>query len=180
MSRVPETDVLALGVEEEVAGGPWRAVDLVAAEGDPGAGALAHVAEDHLLHVDGGAPLVGDAVDAAVLDRPRPVPGAEDRGDRAQQLLARLLGQLFAGLLGEDPLEVGDQAAQVGGLQLGVERDAALGLDRLDRLLEQHRVDPADDVAEHLHEAAVGVPGEALVAGLGGEAADGGRRRGRG
>ncbi len=62
--------------------------------------------------------------------------------------------------------------AQVRRLQLGVERDAALGLQLADRALEQHRVDPADDVAEHLHEAPVGVPGEALVGGARRQALD--------
>src|SRR4030065_25734 len=40
---------------------------------------------------------------------------------------------------------------------------AAVGLDVLDRALEPLARDPARDVAEHLHEAPVGVPGEALV-----------------
>ena len=77
-------DVLALGVGEEVAGGLGRAGDLVAAEGDAGAGGVALVAEDHLLDVDGGAPFVRDAVDAPVLDwRGRRSRSRTRRGSRA-------------------------------------------------------------------------------------------------
>ena len=43
-----------------------------------------------------------------------------------------------------------------------------------DRLLERLAVDPAADVAEHLQEAPVGVPREALVLGRAREALDGG------
>ena len=38
---------------------------------------VAHVAKDHALDVDGGAPVAGDIVHAAVHDRARVVPGTE-------------------------------------------------------------------------------------------------------
>ena len=63
----PGDDVLALRVRQEVAGRLGRTGHLVAAERDPGARCVALVAEDHLLDVDGGAPVVGDAVDPPVL-----------------------------------------------------------------------------------------------------------------
>src|SRR5258705_310591 len=52
-------------------------------------------------------------------------------------------------------------------------RKSALGLGVLDRILERLAGDAAGDVAEHLHEAAVGVPREALVLGRAGDALDG-------
>ena len=80
-------DVLALGVDEEVAARLGPAGDLVAGEGDARARALALVAEDHLLDVDRGAPVLGDAVDPPVLDRAGAAPGVEDGADRGPQLV---------------------------------------------------------------------------------------------
>ena len=59
-------------------------------------------------------------------------------------------------------------------VEVGVLLDAAIRLDLGDRLLERLAVDPARDVAEHLQEAPVGVPREALVLGRAGEPLDGG------
>ena len=71
-------DVLALGVDEELAVELIHAVGGIAGEGDAGAGALAGVAEHHGLDVDGGAPFGGDVVLAAVDDRAVVHPGGED------------------------------------------------------------------------------------------------------
>ena len=106
-------DVLALGVGQEVARGSRLSGSLVAAEGDAGARAVAAVAEDHLLDVDRGAPVVGDAVDPAVGDRALPVPGVEHRGDRLAELLARLERERLAGRLLEQPPEGRGQLAQL-------------------------------------------------------------------
>ena len=83
-------DVLALGVDEEVAAGLGRAGDLVAREGHAGARGRALVAVDHLLDVDRGAPVVGDVVDAPVGDRALAHPRVEDRADGLLELLARV------------------------------------------------------------------------------------------
>ncbi len=82
-----------MGVGEEVAGWSWRAAALVAAEGDARSGALAAIAEDHLLDVDGGAPVVGDALDAAVGAGALAVPGIEDGADRLSELVGRVIGE---------------------------------------------------------------------------------------
>src|SRR4029453_12597202 len=95
----PGDAVLALGVGEEVAAGLGRSGDLVAAEGDAGAGGVALVAEDHLLDVDRRSPLVRDAVDAPVLLGPVTGPGVEHRADREPQLLLRILRELFVRVL---------------------------------------------------------------------------------
>ena len=78
----PRHDVFALCVQEKVARrlGPARV--LVTAESDPGRGRLALVAEDHLLHVHGRAPVVGNPVQPAVCNRPLSVPRVEHRLDR--------------------------------------------------------------------------------------------------
>src|SRR3712207_8704770 len=57
---------------------------------------LALVAEDHLLDVHRGAPLVGDAVDAAVLHGAVALPRVEDRADRRLELRPRVLREVRA------------------------------------------------------------------------------------
>jgi len=71
-------DVFALGVDEELAVKFVFAVGGVAGKGDAGAGGFTGVAEDHCLDVNGGAPLGGDVVFAAVNDRAVVHPRAED------------------------------------------------------------------------------------------------------
>ena len=113
-------DVLALGVDEEVAAGLGRAGDLVAAERHAGARRVALVAEHHLLDVDRGAPVVGDAVHAPVGDRALAGPGVEHRADRLAQLLLRVLRELV------EPLEGLRQLLQRVDVELGVVLDAAV------------------------------------------------------
>ena len=84
-------DVFALGVDEEFAVEFVRAVGRVAGEGDAGAGGLAGVAVDHGLHVDGGAPLGGDVVFAAIDDRAVVHPGAEHGAGGAAELVPRIV-----------------------------------------------------------------------------------------
>jgi hypothetical protein len=166
VARVPHPrhHVLALGVREEVAGRRRLAGDLVARERHPAAGVLAAVPEHHLLHVDGGAPLVRDLVDAAVLDGALAGPGVEHGADRLLELLLRVLRELLAGLVPEDPLEVVGQCLQVVHAELHVVLHARRALALLDQVLVALAGDAAADVPEHLHEAAVGVPREAVAA----------------
>ena len=121
---------------------------------------VALVAEDHLLDVDRGAPVVGDAVDAPVGRGALAVPRVEDGADGLLELLARLGRELV------ELLEAARELAQRLDVELGVVLDAAVGLHALDLVLEALALDAAHDVAEHLHEAPVGVPREALVLGL--------------
>ena len=69
-------------------------------------------------------------------------------------------------VLGDDGLEVGDELLEVVGAQVGVALDAAVELHLVDGVLEQVALGVEDDLGEHLDEAAVAVPREALVAGL--------------
>ena len=76
-------------------------------------------------------------------------------------------------VLGKDALEGLGEVLQVGRVELGVELHALLGLLLVDGVLEELAVDAHNDVGEHLDEAAVGVPAEALVVCLLDEAEDG-------
>ena len=91
--------VLALGVHQVFAVEQVGAGRGIAREGDAGGAILAHVAEHHGLHVDRGAPALGDRMQAAVGDGALVHPRAEHRADRAPELLARLLWERLAGAL---------------------------------------------------------------------------------
>ncbi len=164
--RTPETTSSPWALGRKSPDGSGAPVELVPGEGHAAAAALAEVAEHHLLHVHSRAPLVGDVVDAPVGDRARPLPGVEHRPDRAAQLLPRVGGELV------QALELERQLAQGHRVELGVQRHAALRLGGGDRVLKVLTGDPGDDVAVHLHEPPVAVPGEALVPGAGRQAFD--------
>jgi hypothetical protein len=74
------------------------------------------------------------------------------------QLVLRVGGEVV------EALEGLRQLAQRVDVELGVVLHPALGLRALDLVLEAHALDAQHDVAVHLHEAAVAVPGEARVA----------------
>ena len=166
-------DVLALGVDEEVARRLGRAGHLVAAERDARARRVALVPEHHLLDVAGGAPVVGDVVDPAVGRGALADPRVEHGADRLPQLVGRVLRERLAGPLGEDRLEVVDQSAQIAGAELDVVGHAGGPLAGGDRRLERLAGDAAADVGEHLDEAPVRVPCEARVVRPRGEPFDG-------
>ena len=113
-------DVLALGVGQVVAVDALRAGGRVAGERDAGAGVGAEVAEDHRHHVDRGAEVGRDALLAAVEHGAVGVPRVEDRVDGQVELLARVLREVAAGVLGEDLLVRVDQRPQVGGVEVEV------------------------------------------------------------
>ncbi len=165
-------DVLALGVLQVVAVDADRAGRRVTGEGDAGAGGGAAVAEGHRLHVDGGAEVGGDLLAAAVEDGAVGVPRVEDGQHRAAQLLARVLRERRPGLLLDHGLEGRDERPQVVGVEVDVGGDALGGLGGVDGVLEAVTVEVEHGLAVHLHQAAVGVPGEAGVAGLCGQALD--------
>ena len=158
--------VLALGVHEELAEQLLLAGGGVAGEGHAGAGGVAHVAEDHLLHVDGGAPGGGNVVHAAVVDGAGVVPGAEHGPDGAHELIPGVLRELLADLLPVLGLEQLGQLLEVLGGQLGVQLHVPLGLHLVDELLEVLLAHLHDHVGIHLDEPAVGVVGETGILGL--------------
>ena len=87
---------------------------------------VALVAEHHLHDVDRGAEVVGDALRLAVVAARAGCPTLEHGLDRAAQLFARLGRELAARARDVDPLERGDELAQVVGAQIGVAVRAAL------------------------------------------------------
>ena len=165
--------VLALRIHQELAVKAALAGGRVAGEADAGGRGVAPVTEDHLHDVDGGAQAGRDVVGPAVDLGAGVAPAAEDRVDRTVELLHRVGRPVAAERLVGDLLELGNQFLQVFGAQVGVARDALLGLLRAQRVLVQVLRDTLDNLAVHLDEAAVAVPREAFVVGLGGNRLDG-------
>ena len=162
--------VLALGVLQVVTVDAHGAGARVPGERDAGARVHAQVAEHHRDHVHGRAQVGGDALLAAVEDGAGRVPGVEHGLDGQVQLLPGVLREVPSGLRLDDALERLDQVLQVGRVQVEVVADALGLLGGFDGVLEVLAVDVEDGLAEHLDQAAVGVPGEPLVAGLLGQA----------
>ena len=75
---------------------------------------------------------------------------------------------LRKGLLGfllDQLLVVFDDGLEIGGGEVGIHLDLGFGLARVEDVIELFHVDIQRDFAEHLNEAAVGIVGEARIAG---------------
>ena len=103
----PGHDVLALGVEQDVAVQRRLAGRRVAREHDPGARIRSAVAEDHRLDGHRGPEVVGDALLLAIRLRAGTVPGSEHGLRREAELEPRVLGDVVDA---DDRPEAGDEA----------------------------------------------------------------------
>ena len=164
--------VLALGVDQEVAVGALGPRGRVAGEAHTRPRVVVAVAEHHGLHVDRRAQVVCDVLALAVGDGARPVPAAEHRLDGAAQLVLGALGERLARVALDDLLVGVDQVAQQLHRHLGVRRGAGQLLGRLEERVELLAGQFQHDAPVHGDETPVRVEGEALVAGLGGQALD--------
>ena len=165
-------DVFALRVHQELAEQLLFAGRGVTGKRDACAGGIAGIAEDHGLDVDSSAPVGGNIVHAAVVDRAGVVPGAENGLDGAHQLHLRILREFLAQLVLVFSLELLSQFLEIIGVEFGVELHALLFLHLVDQLLKILLADLHDDIGIHLDEAAIGVICEAGIVGLLGEGDD--------
>ena len=121
-------DVFALRVHQVLAEEDLLAGGGIAREADAGAGVLAEVAEDHGLHVDGGAQPVVDVVDAAIGLGAIVLPAAEHGVARLHELIERVLREVLAGLFLDELLVLGDDVLQRFGVEFVIELDLLLRL----------------------------------------------------
>ena len=164
--------VFALRVHQELAVELLHAGRGIAGEAHAGAAGLAQVAEDHGLHVDGGAQHVVNVVDAAIGLGAIVEPGAEHGIARHHQLLVRVLRKLALGVLLHDLLVFGDDFLQRLGVEIGVELGLLLLLLAVEDFFERVLGNVEHDGAEHLNQAAIGVVGEARIVAALGQALD--------
>ena len=162
--------ILALGVDEVLAEQGLFTGRRVAGKRHAGAGVVPGIAEDHGLHIDGGAPVVGDLVHAAIHVGAGVVPGAEHGLDRLHQLHLGVLGEGLALLVLIELLEQAHQLFHIVGVQFHILLDALLLLQRVDDLFKAFLGQLHDHVGEHLDKPAIGVVGKAGVVGKLGQA----------
>ena len=157
-------DVLTLGVGQVLAEELLRARVRVAGEGDPRAGVVAHVPEDHGHDVDGRTQVVGDLLVLPVVARPLAEPAREHRLDGEVELGVGVVREVLASVGLDDRLELRRQRLEGGGVEVRVLLGAVRPLGSVQRVLEALAVDFHHDPAEHLDEPPVRVPAEPLVA----------------
>ena len=158
-------DILALGVDQPFAIIEALAGRRIAGEGNAGGAGFAHIAEDHRLDIDRGAPFGGDIVEPAVDLGPLRLPAAEHGADRAPQLVVDILRERLAPELYDQILIFADQCFPMLRLHLGIGEKAIVFLDNFQRFFECIMIQLEHHVGIHLDEAAIAVPGETLVAG---------------
>jgi hypothetical protein len=109
-------DIFTLGGHQKVAAGRVGAGRGIAAEGDPGAGRSAEIAEHQCLNHHGSPEILGDALTLAVETSARRSPGTEHRFDRALELQAGIVGNRPAACpaKAEDSLYCAPQLLRVG------------------------------------------------------------------
>ncbi len=161
-------DVLALRVHQVLAEEHVLASGGIAGEADAGTGVLAEIAEDHGLHVDGGAEPVIDVIDAAIGLGALVLPTAEDGVASLNELFDRLLREVLAGLFLHQLPVLGDDLLEGSGLQFVVELDLGALFDAVKDVLKLLLGNIENDVTEHLDEAAIGIISKAgIIAALG-------------
>ena len=165
-------DVLALGIHQELAHELLLARGGIAREGDARARLLVEIAECHHLHIDRGAPAVGNVVVTAVDVGARIIPAAEDGLNRLHELLLGIGGEVLADFRLVLGLELTGEFLEVFGGEIDVERNALLRLHLVDELFKILLADFHDDIGKHLDEAAIAVPRPAGILRLLGERLD--------
>ena len=155
--------VFALGIGQVVAVNAARAASRIAGERNAGSRTLPNVSEGHGLNVHGRPQPPGNPFLPAVQHRSFGVPGPEDRQHRKVKLALRLLREVLPGAFADDALEVLNDGTQ----RINVEFGVGIHPCPSHRTAQDHfksvAVDFQNSLAEHLNQAPVRIPGEALV-----------------
>mmetsp|Transcript_56542 Transcript_56542/g.69124 ORF Transcript_56542/g.69124 Transcript_56542/m.69124 type:complete len:308 (+) Transcript_56542:60-983(+) len=138
----------------------------VTSEGNASGTVIAHVSEDHGLHVHGRAPPLRDVVQSPVGLGTLIHPGIEDCANGSPKLCLWILREFLAKLQLHHSFVGFDQLLQVLWKQLAVLLDASLLLCPLQVLLEMVDLNAKHNIRVHLDEAPVAVEGKTTVTGL--------------
>ena len=155
--------VLALGVHQKLAVELLFARGGIARKGYACAAVVAHVAKDHGLHIDGGAPVGRNIVFPAVDDGAGVVPAAEYGLDGFDELNLRVLGEGMVFFAQIQYFILLNDFFKILGCQLRIKKAPILTLDAVKDGVELGLVHLHDNVREHLDEPSVAVIGEALI-----------------
>ena len=159
--------VFALRVLQELAVESLLAGCRIASEAHAGRRSFTKVAEDHGLHVDRSAQVVGDLVQIAVKVGAVVEPGTEYGIARAGELRQRVLRERLAGLLLHQRLVSGDDILQILGGQVRIQLRLGFLLLPIEDRFEIVLLHVQHYTAVHLDEAAVAIVGEARIVGSG-------------
>ena len=157
-------DVFALSVHQIFAEQRLFAGSRVSGKRHAGAAVVAHVAEYHRLHVDGGAPAGRNVVHSSVINGARVVPRTEHGKDSRHELFFRVLRKFAALRLFVISLELFYKFFHIVGVKFGVEFHAFLFFHRVDYFFEVGFFNFHNDVGKHLYKSTVGVIREARIA----------------
>ena len=172
-------NVFALSVNQVVASDSLDASGAVAGKSNAGGAVVAHVAEDHRLNVDGGSPGVRNRVCTTINDSAVVHPASENGADSSPNLFHRFFREVFASLSFNSGFEFGNQFFKSFSRQVAVLFNAVLSLFGNQNLFERvdfglaGRLHFENDVAEHLDETTIAVPGVAFRTGFFSQNADG-------
>ena len=126
MLGIKPSDAGYLRIEQVLAVEDFFAGTGVACERYASTAIIARIAENHALHVDGGAQPVRDFVEVAVVDDAFVVPRREDSLDGFVELIVDISEERLTRLLLGHGLEVYNQPFQIFSWQLGIDLDACL------------------------------------------------------
>ena len=156
--------VLALGIEQVFSVEFLLACARVTGESHACAAVIAHIAKDHALDVNGGAQVMGNLVEVAVVDGSLIVPRGEDSFNGLAQLLVDIRGERFTRLAFSDPLKISDQFLEIVCGNLGIALHACAFFVLIQDVLKVSGVGVQNDFAEHLNKTAVGIVSKAFIA----------------
>ena len=124
---------------------------------------VAKVAKHHGLNVDGGTQILRNALAATVDLGALSVPRTEHRFDCHVHLVARILREGLPRLALDDLFVGSHQGLPILRTQFRIRCNTAVFLELLEGVTEEVTINVEDGLAEHLDEAAVGIPRETLI-----------------
>ena len=137
----------------------------VAREAHAGCAILAHIAEDHGLHIDRRAPFGRDVMQAPIRHRALVHPTAKHRANRAPKLRFGILREGPAGHLGDHFLVAIHHAMPFGCGEFSIFVLPGVELHMLDNFLKAMMINVEHDRPIHLDEAPIGIPGKTRITG---------------
>ena len=165
-------DVFALRVDEIITAKAGTSIGTIACESDSRGTVIAEITEDHCLNVGGGTPVVRNTVLTAIHHRSVVHPAAKDGSDAAPKLFHGIFGEVDPRMFFDDAFEVDNDLLDRVDAETRLMLNILLFASAVENLFEvvgiilRFRFQVQDNIAVHLDESAITVPGKVFVAGL--------------